>query len=346
MRFPFSMHVLVLPVLMLLTSAPTNAETSYRERSEYFDISGKVRSRRAMWDAIRDWGPSGAGERLIVGQARPRFGYSYKFSRRGGICRIQDLKVTVGVVLRLPQWIDQDRAKPELQRYFGCVLRTVTVHEKRHGQIAFETGEKIEAAMMRQLDGTSCDGIKYRAKAIFDRVIKVGNKRQSDFDRRDYARRRYQQCNNSDGPEVSLNGSPVRRKSSYRPAPTKRFNVADTSSEVPPRRTVQRSVEPRKQRSPATEPEFTLDTTYKLLGGAGVLLAVVASGFGVFAMVMLGATKYERRREAEAFAFDDGSHDDQADAMSEPTRSHATQVAGNRSSQRSVRKGFGKRSRS
>ena len=139
--------------------------TTFRQRAEHFDISGFVNSRKEMWDAIRDWGPSGTGSRLIVGTAQPRFGYSYKFKKQGGRCYVQDLKVTVGVVLRLPEWNAKGLAKPELQRYFDCILRTVTVHEKRHGKIAYETGQQIERALVSELDGSACKGYKARANS-------------------------------------------------------------------------------------------------------------------------------------------------------------------------------------
>ena len=48
-------------VLWALTASTVHAETTFRQRAEYFDISGYVNSRKEMWDAIRDWGPSGTG---------------------------------------------------------------------------------------------------------------------------------------------------------------------------------------------------------------------------------------------------------------------------------------------
>lgn len=281
-------------VLWALTASTVHAETTFRQRAEYFDISGYVNSRKEMWDAIRDWGPSGTGGKLIVGTAQPRFGYSYKFKKKGGRCYVTNLKVTVGVVLRLPQWNAKGFAKPELQRYFDCVLRTVTVHEKRHGQIAYETGQGIERAMMSDLDGGSCKGLKQRAKSIFHRVIAEGGVRQTEFDRRDYARRRYQQCSNSDGPQVDLNANAYRRSVASKRPPTRRFDVD------PPKR---RSPKPRKQQKPEVEEKQAIDvqasikTVSSALGGfrfAALFGALVCAAFALF---MWWAVRYERNKE-------------------------------------------------
>ena len=234
--------------LLCATALPAGAETSYRERIKRFDISGHVNSRRDIWNAIRDWGPS-TGGRLIVGTARPRFSYKYNIRREGNRCSAVDIKVGVSVTLRLPEWTFKDTAKPDLQRYFGCILRTVTVHEKRHGEIAYETGQQIEQRMLSQLHGTSCRTIKSRANEIFRATIAEGGVRQTDFDRRDYARRRYEQCNTGTGPQVSLNSTPFKRSFANQRVPTRRFDSDPPPQYTPaPRSTGTRRPPPRRRR--------------------------------------------------------------------------------------------------
>ena len=110
--------------------------------------------------------------------------------KQGGQCFVTEMTVRVGAVLRLPKWNAKAFAKPELQQYFDCILRIVTVHKMRHGQIAYETGQQIERTMLSELDSSSYTGFKDRANTIFRRVIGEGGVRQSDFNRRGYAWRR------------------------------------------------------------------------------------------------------------------------------------------------------------
>ena len=340
MRFGADRSAVVTAIVLTLTVSAARAETTFRQRAEYFDISGFVDSRKEMWNAIRDWGPSGTSGKLIVGTAQPRFGYSYKFKKQGGRCYVKDLKVTVGVVLRLPEWNAKGLAKPELQRYFDCVLRTVTVHEKRHGKIAYETGQQIERTLLTELDGSSCKGYKARANSIFHRVIGNGRTRQNDFDRRDYARRRYQQCYNSDGPQVDLNANSYRQSSARRRPPTRRFDVEE------PRR---QSAQQRKQKQAhsQTEPESKLGqaaasikTVSSALGGfrfAALLGSLVCAVFGIF---LWWAARHERNKE---FGFSSR----EANIAIASANSGSTTTEGRRTRSapsRQPKAGFGKRS--
>ena len=274
--------------------SPVCAETTFRQRAEYFDISGFVNSRKEMWDAIRDWGPSGVGGRLIVGTAQPRFGYSYKFKKQGGQCFVTEMKVSVGVVLRLPQWNAKAFAKPELQQYFDCILRTVTVHEKRHGQIAYETGQQIERTMLSELDGSSCTGFKDRADTIFRRVIAKGGVRQSDFDRRDYARRRYQQCYNSSGPKVDLNANDYRRSAAWKRPPTRRFDTEPPKRQKAKRVKHKPAVEPTRQTIDAAD---SIEKVSSALNGFRFAAKLGALLCAAFALSMWWAVCHERKKE-------------------------------------------------
>ena len=329
--------------VLCATALPARSETSYRERIKRFDISGHVKTRRDIWNAIRDWGPS-TGGRLIVGTARPRFSYKYKIRQRGNRCTATDVKVAVSVTLRLPEWHFKDTAKPDLQRYFGCILRTVTVHEKRHGEIAYETGQQIERRMLSRLRGTSCSGIRAKAKQIFQATIAEGGERQNDFDRRDYARRRYEQCNTGTGPAVSLNSTPFKRSYAKVRTPTKRFDVDDTPP--PPAAPVARSAG-NAEREGGRGGEFvSLEGAQQLLGSAGIILAIAIAVLGLFVVFMYAAARFERKREMMGAEF----AGELGDGSNEVVVESAASVSAPRPAVRpakgpAVRQGFGKRTR-
>ena len=332
-------------VVLCATALPARSETSYRERIKRFDISGHVKTRRDIWNAIRDWGPSSGG-RLIVGTARPRFSYKYKIRQSANRCTATDVKVAVSVTLRLPEWTFKDTAKPDLQRYFGCILRTVTVHEKRHGEIAYETGQQIERRMLSRLQGTSCSAIQAKAKQIFQATIAEGGERQNDFDRRDYARRRYEQCNTGTGPVVSLNSTPFKRSYANVRTPTKRFDVDDT----PPPAAPAAQAAPRVgnvAREGGRGGEFvSLEGAQRLLGSAGIILAIAIAVLGLFVVFMYAAARFERKREMMGAEITGGLGDGgDALAVESAVTAPAVQKVARPAAARRARQGFGKRTR-
>ncbi len=349
MRWFNSKSVLTSLLAMIFPALPSWAEPQYRQRVEYFDISGHVNSRREMWDAIRDWGPSQNLNSYIVGQAKPRIGYSYQLRQRKGRCRFEKLDVTVGVVLRLPSWDLKDFAKPDLRRYFACVLRTVTVHEKRHAQIAYEAGERIEARFMSELNGGQCRGFAERAKSVYHEVLAEHGRRQADFDQRDYARRRYEKCNSgSGGPEVALSSRPKKSRSARHSVPSRRFDKPrDDSADRLSASGRQAMSTPRAARQVNPQQDagegrsLSFEATRTLLGSAGTVLVAGFTVLGLFAAFMWGAASYERRRELEALRGDEAGDGDTAGGGLPRPR-----TGGLRSAKQAGRPaGFGKRGR-
>ncbi|MEO1264640.1 MAG: DUF922 domain-containing protein [Pseudomonadota bacterium] len=180
----------------LSAGTSAHAVVVYDERLHPFDIGANISTRGDIWNAIRRYGPSEYSSGTVtVGRANWRVGYSYAIEpTRAGTCSFKTLKVDVRVIINIPKWDFASTASQETQDFFACVKRTVTVHEERHADIARRAGERIEAQMRRRLSNTSCDDFKPRAKAVFDSVYKQGAAEQQEFDRRDYAKRRYQAC--------------------------------------------------------------------------------------------------------------------------------------------------------
>ena len=298
----FSIIGVVLVVASLVSShaGGVRAEMRYRERIEYFDISSRIDSRRALWQAIRDWGPSrhhytGNSNNTIVGQAKPRFSYKYNLQERGGgRCYFRQLNVDVAVVIRLPAWHDKHDARPDLQRYYQCIFNTVTVHEKRHAQIAYEAGEEIEARFNSELDGSECRGFDEHAQKIFNNVLDQQNRRQMEFDRRDYARNRYQMCaTGSQGPLADVNSRPQpARLNSEGPL---KWREAGISPDLERQQSII-AHQPAGSGQSNRSGDFALETTKHLLVTLGYCAIAVVS-FGIlFAVVMFGASRYEKYR--------------------------------------------------
>jgi len=324
---------------ILLCERTAQAAPNYRERIEFYDITDKIESYSDFWDAIRDWGPSGGkSNRFIVGLAKPRIGYSYKLQRRNGLCYLKKLDITVSVVMRLPGWSHKDRAKPHLKRYYSCVLNTTTVHEKRHAQIAYEAGEDIEKAFYSKLDGSQCQGFAENAKRIYHRLLDEHNHRQADFDRRDYARNRYQLCEKTgEIPTAHLNSQPEPTRFNL-PSAYQELNSESGDESIP----LRTDNEPRNLDLQPSLPQndVSFEVTKKFLAFAGYLGAAITVFCGFFIAVMLGASRYERYRERP------GINDAFAHSSINSVNRHADERTLRTSSQRAIHQnGFGKRGR-
>lgn len=338
-------HMVVAAIIAMMASTGASAETQYRDRIEYYDISGNINSRHDVREAIRMFGPMVRGKEAI-GSARGRIGTSYKFHRGVRGCTITDALVKVNVVMRLPGWDLKASAKPDVRRYFGCFQRTVTVHEKRHGEIWRETGQAIEKAMFNELRDVPCKAFKARATEIYNREYRRGRQRQRDFDTRDYKRNRYQRCETGHGPKVAVKASPLLRSYARKPLPTKRFDIADETPQQPAPQQV--AAAPRYSgKAPSSHaPEMLLDTAERLLGSAGIVIGIVVGVLGLFAGIMVWAKKLERQREGfgPGMEFEDEVHEPGAAAppiTTVPARRSSSgpfQPAAQRSQQ-----GFGRR---
>lgn len=329
-------------IIFLMAITGASAETRYRDRIEYYDISGNINSRADVRQAIRTFGPLVRGKEAI-GSARGQIGTSYKFERSGGRCTITDATVKVNVVMRLPSWEFDGSAKRDVRGYFGCFQRTVTVHEKRHGQIWRETGQAIEKSMYRELRDLPCNSFKSRAKHIYDREYRIGRQRQRTFDEEDYQRPRYQRCERGPGPQVEVKASPLLRSFARKPLPTKRFDVSDEPPQQPAGQEIAApaTYEPTTERTATPSLELSLDTTHRLLGSAGIVIGVAIAILGLFAGFMFYASRLERQREILGPGLDGLNTDDlppQYEGNAPPPRKRSAAPPPRRQAQ-----GFGRR---
>jgi predicted secreted Zn-dependent protease len=232
--------------LTAVTAPQAMGEVVYRESMRDYELRGTLTTSQDIWRAIRKYGKTETNATSIrVGWANWRIGMSYESMRRGNLCSIANVKVKVDVLINVPQWQDQRSAKRHLRRFFTCVRRTVTTHEIRHGEIARETGKKIERAYWDWLVDIPCDQFQDRANEIFERETKRGKQAQAAFDEQDYARNRYRVCDKlGTGAEVAaympaeVNHPRRRTLKSGRPWVERRQEVADarddeTASVVP-----------------------------------------------------------------------------------------------------------------
>lgn len=185
--------VFLIQALSIAWSFPAWAKIVYLEKTNHFDIGYDLKTKRDVWKAIRRTGPT-LGKRRVLGTTNGRINYKYRLKRSSGRCSVSQSRFSVHVKIKLPTWQRSYQAPQSTQNYFGCVLRTVTIHEKRHAKIWLETAERMENAFSDNLQGLRCDEIKQRAKSIYRRIYDHSRRRQSAFDAAEKTRGRYKKC--------------------------------------------------------------------------------------------------------------------------------------------------------
>jgi len=192
-----SAQCLAMSVTLLAGVSTASAEVTYRESVRTFELGGQIYTREGIWNAIRRYGKTNhKSSSTVVGWANLAIGYRVEYEKRGSVCRPTNVRVDVRAIINLPHWSFVHQASPDVRDYYSCVKETVTVHERRHGDIARKTGEELERRLIQRLDGIPCREHTDRAKAIYEAVLADGSRRQRQFDERDYARNRYQKCQN------------------------------------------------------------------------------------------------------------------------------------------------------
>jgi predicted secreted Zn-dependent protease len=179
---------------MAAFAAPAaHATLHYEERTEPFEIGAGITDSASLWQAIRRFGPEAGGAHAI-GTAGAKTSWTRTLQRGPLGCKLKTIDVTMNVSLALPTWQGRSRAAPDLQKYWDCVAKTVTTHEKRHAQIWREAGHKLDTELNALTAWLPCGQLDEQLKETADRIQSEARGRQAAFDDEDRRRPRYEQC--------------------------------------------------------------------------------------------------------------------------------------------------------
>ena len=214
------------------------ADVVFKRNIRTYDIGAKVGTRKAIWHGLRRNGPRVDGQRAL-GSAMGVVRWQFDWARERGSCRIRRFRVFVDVEIILPKWRMEDVFPSQVNDYWQCVKRTVTRHENRHAEIWYETAYRIDKLIATQLRGPlPCHNLKAHVDHKIDPVFQEGRRRQTQFDKADFARRRYAQCranpktaNRGSSPVLAYAKNVDRRHRSY--ASLTRPRVASSAEEKP-----------------------------------------------------------------------------------------------------------------
>ena len=176
-----------------LLAPAAQATLHYEERNETFEIVRPPRTPTSIWQAIRRFGPEAGGAHAI-GTTAAKTSWTRTLQRGPLGCKVKTIDVTMNVALALPTWQGRSRATPELQKYWDCVAKTVSTHEKRHAQIWRDSGHKLDTELSALTDWMPCGQLDEQLKETADRIQSDARGRQAAFDDEDRRRPRYEQC--------------------------------------------------------------------------------------------------------------------------------------------------------
>ena len=102
--------------------------------------------------------------------------WKYQLSRRGKIWIVTSCSVKLNIKVRVPQWIDRDKASPLVQRQWKIYQTNLVRHEQGHVNIAIGAANAVDKYIGTYGGASSIDqmrvNIERNAKLILERFRK------------------------------------------------------------------------------------------------------------------------------------------------------------------------------
>lgn len=124
---------------------PVAAEPKLTEKTNFYDLRGTTVE--AVRADVRQKGPLGQGNRRFVGLTYTFVRYRFWYDGDNETCRVTNVVTEVEVTFTMPQWVDRDKASPELQAKWDRFIAALWLHERGHKDIGLGVARDIEAAI-------------------------------------------------------------------------------------------------------------------------------------------------------------------------------------------------------
>lgn len=161
----------------------TDAGPQVQRIDEYYDISGRTPDE--LLAQIQRKGPSG-----WAGHTQAHVQYRYATAAGADGCRITVVRAGLEAQVKLPRWVDRDRAPVGMRQWWDHYSRTLEQHESGHVKIAEQTAEEVQRALAQIAPAPSCDAVKAEASRRADPLLSAMQAKQDEYDRStDHGRR-------------------------------------------------------------------------------------------------------------------------------------------------------------
>ncbi len=108
--------------------------------------------------------------------------WPYRFARRGQVCVVTDVEVTLGLTVRLPIWTDREAGDPGLLGAWEAFVDDLRRHERGHVVLNVESGAAVLEAI-RSLGATRCDEIRAAVDRAANGALALYGRKHVDYDR-------------------------------------------------------------------------------------------------------------------------------------------------------------------
>ena len=123
------------------------------------------------------------------GVTRVAFEQSATFQEIPDGCELLSNDIDLKLEVVLPEWVDRDRAKPQLVRLWDKLEEDITQHEQRHVEIAQESHAEMREKLDRYITADTCDALRERVRSDLKTMIEEHRRRQLAFDEATLANR-------------------------------------------------------------------------------------------------------------------------------------------------------------
>ena len=123
------------------------------------------------------------------GVTRVAFEQSATFQEIPDGCELLSNDIELKIEVMLPEWVDRERAGPQLVRLWDRLEEDIVRHEARHVEIAQESHAEMREKLDRPIIAETCDALRERVRSDLREMIEEHRRRQIAFDEATVARR-------------------------------------------------------------------------------------------------------------------------------------------------------------
>lgn len=173
-----------LKLVAALAATPVMAQqVDVQERIEHYIIRGRTAD--ALLSEMLAKGPPATFEpgKRYFARAEYSVGWSYRFKPSPDGCALTEFDVSVDTTYTYPLWEDREEAGDRLNAYWDHFLSRIEIHERGHGDRALGTGVDVAKALKALAPAVTCDALEAEIGAAAKATMKIGEKKQRDYDR-------------------------------------------------------------------------------------------------------------------------------------------------------------------
>lgn len=169
-------------------SMPVQAEVKTSLKTKYYNVSG--RTPETLVKSIFKSAPALAQGKRALGSARLKFDWDIDAEQTNYKCQVNDLEVSLEILVTLPRWRNEKGADPQLRAFWRSFYGFVEKHENRHVTIAKQHATQLERMFNRVPAADNCKLLTARLAAGAKRILTNHNRKQTKFDAQEQAKMR------------------------------------------------------------------------------------------------------------------------------------------------------------